>query len=493
MDVFAKNIEPEIQNLLRELRQAGGTPLLVGGWVRDNLMGFNSHDVDIEVYGLEPEALKRTLEKTGQVFAVGVSFGVLKVRLAPGNTVDVSLPRRESIQGPRGLLFTPDPNMTPREAASRRDFTINAMAYDPAAGELLDFFGGQDDLKKGILRHVGPTFAEDPLRVLRGMQFAARWEFQMAPETVDFCAGLIDRYETLAGQRVWGEWQKLMAKGRKPSAGLTVLEQTGWRGLYLVLEKLATVPLIGSRVKSRGDAQEESQTAWQHTMAAMDLAVEISGRDKLEPVEREILLLATLCHEFGQAQQILSGRASREPGPHQVEIAADQTEKFLQAIDCPHYLSNKVIPVVNEYMAHRLEGREKPNATKVRHLAVRLAPAGITQWERLVEVCARSGGEQRRKRPALAWLKLARELSCAEQPVPPLLLGRHLMEAGLKPGKQFRTLLDQAYAAQLDGIFETEEAAREWLRELLPPEPPQPNGNGEETQTENYPAGETAN
>ncbi len=491
MDIFAKKIEPEIQNLLRELQQAGGRPLLVGGWVRDNLMGFNSHDVDIEVYGLVPEALKQTLEKTGQVFAVGVSFGVLKIRVAPGNTVDVSLPRRESMRGQRGLLFTPDPNMTPREAASRRDFTINAMAYDPAAGVLLDFFGGQDDLKQGILRHVGPAFAEDPLRVLRAMQFAARWDFRMAPETIEVCAELRDRYNSLAGQRVWGEWQKLMAKSRKPSAGMQILEQTGWRRLYPVLEKLATVPLIGRQVNSLPGKQTESRTAWQHTLDAMDLAVEISRRDKLEGVEQEILLLATLCHEFGQVQQILSGRASLEPGPHQVEIAADQTEKFLQSIDCPHYLTNKVVPLVNEYMAHRLEGRQKPDAPKVRHLAVRLAPARITQWERLVETCARSGSEQGRKRPALAWLKLARELGCAEQPVPPLLLGRHLLEAGLKPGKQFRTLLDRAYAAQLDGIFETEETAREWLRELLPPEPPKPTSRDEETPFEVKPPGET--
>jgi tRNA nucleotidyltransferase (CCA-adding enzyme) len=156
-------------------------------------------------------------------------------------------------------------------------------------------------------------------------------------------------------------------------------------------------------------------------------------------------------------------------------MAVDQTEKFLQSIDCPHYLSKKVLPLVNEYMRHRLEGHKRPDAAKVRRLAVRLAPASLTQWERLVEICARSGDNQRRKRPALAWLKLARELGCAEQPVAPLLLGRHLLEAGLKPGKQYRVLLDEAYAAQLDGVFETEEGAKEWLLQAVPPEPPPPD------------------
>lgn len=469
MDSIQVRLEPEIQKLLTGLREAGGRPLLVGGWVRDSLMGFSSHDIDIEVFGLEPESLKQTLGNFGQVFAVGVSFGVLKVRLGPGKTLDVALPRRESRQGPRGLIFTPDPKMTPQEAAARRDFTINAMAYDPATGELLDFFGGQNDLKQAILRHIGPAFAEDPLRVLRGMQFAARWNFRLAPETAEFCAGLRDQYSGLAGQRVWGEWQKLLEKGQVPSVGLAVLEQTGWRSLYPDLEALATLP---ENVNST-----DGQTAWQHTLKAMDRAIEICQRDRLDGTNREILMLATLCHEFGKTLGPLVGQTTGEPAPAQVEAAIDQTEKFLQSIDCPHYLANKVIPLVREHLAHRMEGSEPPDAAGVRHLAQRLAPAGIDQWERLVQICANSGGELTGERPGLAWLELARQLGCAEQPVAPLLLGRHLLEAGLKPGKQYRELLDQAYAAQLDGLFETEKTAKEWLAALVPAEPVVPEEN----------------
>jgi tRNA nucleotidyltransferase (CCA-adding enzyme) len=463
-------LEPEIENLLAGLREAGGKPLLVGGWVRDALMGVTSHDIDIEVFGLEPEPLKRTLENFGQVFAVGVSFGVLKVRLGQGVTLDVTLPRRESRQGPRGLLFTPDPAMTPREAASRRDFTINAMAFDPASGELLDFFNGQQDLKDGILRHVGPAFGEDPLRVLRGMQFAARWNFRLAPETCEFCAGLRSEYPSLAGQRIWGEWQKLLAKGRVPSAGLAVLEQTGWRSLYPDLEILAALP-------ERLD-QPQGQTVWQHTLDSLDRAVEICERDQPGAAEREILMLAVLCHEFGKPRRPRSGWIAGEPPPAptaaQVETVRDQTEKFLQSIDCPHYLAYKVIPLAREHLAHRMEGNENPDAAKVRHLAQRLFPASIEQWERLVQICANTGGELRGERPGLAWLELAQALGCAEHPVSPILLGRHLLEAGLKPGKQFRGLLDLAYAAQLDGLFENEAGAREWLAGQLPP-PPTPS------------------
>lgn len=455
MDSLLEKIEPEILNLLEGLRKAGGRPLLVGGWVRDSLLGFTSHDIDIEVFGLDPESLKRTLEKYGQVFAVGVSFGVLKVRLGPGETIDVALPRRESLQGPRGHLSQPDPTMTPQEAASRRDFTINAMAYDPASRELLDFFDGQGDLKQGILRRVGDAFTEDPLRVLRGMQFAARWNFRMAEETAEYCKTLRDRYAALAGQRVWGEWHKLFEKGKIPSVGLAVLEQTGWRSLYPELERLAQLP-------------EGKQTAWQHTLEALDLAVDICERDGLEGSEREILMLAALCHEFGYVAPLV-GRAYGEPNPAQVEAAIDRTEQFLRSIDCPHYLAVKVIPLVREHLAHRLEGNEKPDPAKVRHLAQRLAPAGIDQWERLVQVCANSGGEIKgerpAERPAQSWLELAEQLECARQPIPPLVLGRHIVEAGLKPGKQFREILDRAYTAQLDGKFDSEEGGKAWLVE----------------------------
>jgi tRNA nucleotidyltransferase (CCA-adding enzyme) len=453
------DLDPEIQNLLAGIRKAGGRPLLVGGYVRDTLMGFTSHDIDIEVFGLEPESLKNVLEKFGQVFAVGVSFGVLKVRLGPGNTLDITLPRRESHQGPRGMLLTPDPTMTPQEAATRRDYTINAMAYDPATGELLDFFGGQDDLNQGMLRHVGPAFAEDPLRVLRGMQFAARWDFRMAPETAELCAGLRPEYPGLAGQRIWGEWQKLLAKGQVPSTGLEVLEQTRWRELYPDLEILATVP--------EKPHQPRKQTAWQHTLKALDLAVKICGRDQLSVTDREILLLATLCHEFGKSPELRPGQITREPGPAQVEAVMDRTGGFLQSIDCPHYLANEVIPLVREHLANRLECTEPPQPSGVRHLAQRLAPSSLTQWERLVQVCADTGDEVPGLRPGRSWLEMAEALGCAEKPVSPLVLGRHLLEAGLKPGKQFRELLDLAFAAQLNGVFDTEEAAKIWLANLL--------------------------
>jgi len=239
MNITATHIYP----ILAAIQAAGGSPLIVGGAVRDALMGAEVKDFDIEVYGLPIDQLSELLAGFGRVDAVGRSFGILKMRTPAGHELDISLPRRESKVGAghRGFLAAPDPTMTPREAASRRDFTWNALAVTPA-GELLDFFGGAADLSAGIIRHTTDAFAEDPLRVLRAMQFAARFDMRLAPETAALCRTLLPEAPTLATERIWGEWQKWALKGRKPAAGLRVLGETGWLTLYPELAALIDCP-----------------------------------------------------------------------------------------------------------------------------------------------------------------------------------------------------------------------------------------------------------
>ena len=410
-------VSPSIQKLLEIIRQVGGRPVLVGGCVRDALLGFGPKDIDIEVYGLPSADLKAAIKPYARVFAVGVSFGVLKVYLLDGTEVDVSLPRRDSRPGELGDLGVADPTTTPLEAASRRDFTINAMAFDPATADLLDYFGGQADLVAQVLRHVGPAFAHDPLRVLRGMQFAARWDFRLAAETIQVCADLQPAYLTLAKERVWGEWYKWARLGRKPSAGMTVLEQTSWRGLYPPLESLAT------------------RSLWSATLQALDRAALIARRDGVTDEPCTVLLLATLAHAF-------------EP---------EEVEAFLTATGCPLSLVRQVINLTGERLTYR---QQLLTPTAVRRLAYRLGSVELVQWVRLVEATdpATSVSE---------WLRLASELGYAEGMVKPLLLGRHLQEAGLKPGRNFKVLLDAALEAQLDGLFSTVEGAQAWLTRRL--------------------------
>ena len=234
---------PYIQPILDAIQAAGGRPLIVGGAVRDALMGVAPNEFDIEVYDLPIDRLLELLTGFGRVDAVGRSFGILKLRPPTGRELDISLPRRESKigAGHRGFLATPDPTMTPHEAAARRDFTWNALAITPE-GELLDFFGGAADLRAGIIRHTTAAFAEDPLRVLRAMQFAARFDMRLAPETAALCRALLPEAATLATERIWSEWQKWALKGHKPAAGLRVLAETGWLTLYPELEKLIGCP-----------------------------------------------------------------------------------------------------------------------------------------------------------------------------------------------------------------------------------------------------------
>ena len=229
-DVDFSAIKPDLYDAVVAVaglvKDAGGRALMVGGAVRDLLMGAPSvKDVDIEVFGIEPDRLQRILGERFAFDPCGVSFGVLKLHKFD---IDVSLPRRESKRGigHKGFLIDSDPNLSIPEAASRRDFTVNAMYYDPLAGAFEDPYGGMGDLESRTLRHVSPKFVEDPLRVLRGMQFIARFDLHPARETIDLCRTVT--MEGLPPERLFEEWAKLLTKGSQIARGLAFLRETGW-------------------------------------------------------------------------------------------------------------------------------------------------------------------------------------------------------------------------------------------------------------------------
>ncbi len=175
-------MKTRIREIATEIEAAGGRAFFVGGYVRDRLLGFDSLDFDVEVYGVDLATLEGIIRRRGRVEAVGRSFGVLKL-FADGIDIDFALPRRESKvgEGHRGFVVDLDPTITRAEACARRDFTVNAMLMDVLTEEVFDYHGGREDLAAQILRHTGPAFDEDPLRVYRLMQFAARLEFEVAP------------------------------------------------------------------------------------------------------------------------------------------------------------------------------------------------------------------------------------------------------------------------------------------------------------------------
>jgi tRNA nucleotidyltransferase (CCA-adding enzyme) len=241
------------------LRAAGGRPLLVGGCVRDALLGLPVGEIDIEVYGLGSRQVEAALRRRFGIVTVGAAFGVTKVKDHP---IDVSVPRRENRTGAghRDFEVLADPTMTPKDAAERRDFTVNAILWDPATGELIDPWGGLADLQRKVFRHVSAKFSEDPLRVLRAMQFVARFGFAVAPETVELCRGLTQ--EGLPPERLMEEWKKLLLRGRQPSLGLQFLQDCGWIRFYPGLQAIVDVP--------QDPVWHPEGCVWTHTRLCMD-------------------------------------------------------------------------------------------------------------------------------------------------------------------------------------------------------------------------------
>jgi tRNA nucleotidyltransferase (CCA-adding enzyme) len=453
MNITATHIHP----ILAAIQAAGGRPLIVGGAVRDALRGTDRKDFDpefdIEVYGLPIDQLSDLLASFGRVDAVGRSFGILKLRTPAGHELDISLPRRESKigAGHRGFLAAPDPTMTPHEAAARRDFTWNALALTPE-GELLDFFGGAADLSAGIIRHTTAAFAEDPLRVLRAMQFAARFDMRLAPETAALCRTLLPEAATLATERIWGEWQKWAIKGRKPAAGLRVLVETGWLALYPELENLIGCP--------QDPVWHPEGQVFQHTLHVVDAAAAIAEREQLGDDQRAILLFAALCHDLGKPATTGINAKGRIGSPGHAQAGVEPTDMLLRRIGCPRALIAHILPLVREHMAHI--GMQVSDRT-VRRLALRLAPATITQWGRLVEADHSGRPPLPPSNPGAEIVALAEQLSVSNGRPTPILYGRHLIALGMAPGPALGATLERAYHAQIDGAFDSVEEGLAWV------------------------------
>lgn len=461
---------PEALRPVLTALQRSGRPRLVGGCVRDALRGLPPTDLDIEVAGLAFDDLVRTLRPFGATDVVGRSFGTVKLHLN-GVSYDFSLPRRESKTGAghRGFHVDPEPDLDDAAAAARRDFTINAMAWDPLADRLIDPHGGARDLEARILRHTSPAFTEDPLRVLRAMQFAARFDFDLAPETAELCRSVADTYQELPRERVWGEWEKWATLAVRPSRGLQVLRQTDW---------LRHFPEIAALVGTPQDpAWHPEGDVFIHTGHCLDALVRQPAWADAVPDDRQVLMFATLAHDFGKpttTTQVQREGRLRWVSPGHAAAGAVPTETFLQRLGAPLRLAPRVLPLVRNHMAHLDSATGNFTDAQVRRLARRLAPATLT--ELVVVMHADTDGRPPRTDPdgharieALA--ARAAALAVTSAAPAPLLLGRHLIERGLKPGPAFAPLLAAAYEAQLDGVFSDEAGSLNWLDNHLKPGP----------------------
>jgi len=451
------------RRLAEAILSAGGRAVLVGGAVRDHLLGLPPKDFDIEAYGLSAEALQTALEPVAKVHAVGKSFGVLKTRIA-GMEIDVSLPRRERKvgQGHRGFAVDYDPSMPFAEAASRRDFTINAIGVDIGSGEILDPWGGRADLEAGLIRHVSDAFDEDPLRVLRACQFSARFGFPIAAETLQKCRSLQAELATLSTERIWEEFKKLLLKSPQPSLGLLSLEATGALALFPELAVLRGARHNPS-IHPEGDV-------WTHNNLVLDACARLCRDDALEEKDAVALLLASLCHDLGKpaTAQLVEG-VWRNPGH---EPAGEAPARSLLArIGCPPSLVERVVPLVREqgqpYRLWRQNAAEPVADGVIRRLALR-APMRALCRLALADFQGRAAADAAGPCPAADWLRArAQALGVLEHAPKPLLQGRDAQALGVKPGPAMGELLKAAFEAQLDGEFGDLPGAVAWAQARL--------------------------
>jgi tRNA nucleotidyltransferase (CCA-adding enzyme) len=445
-----RHLADTVTHLATLVAEAGGRALLVGGCVRDGVLGIESKDLDIEVYGLAPEALESLLAAHFPIDRVGKAFGVLKLH---GTAIDVAIPRREAKAGlgHRGFEIMSDPWMTPAEAAARRDFTINAMAGDPLTGEVIDPFGGQADLHARVLRHTSAAFADDPLRVLRGMQFCARFELTAHPDTVALCAGL--DMEGLSRERVFEEWRKLLLRGVRPSLGLTFLRETGWVRFF---------PEPAAMIGCPQDAEWHPEgDVWVHTLHCLDaFAAERMG-DEWEDL---VVGMGVLCHDLGKPATTTHDPDGRIRSRGHEEVGEGPTRAYLARLTNQEDLAEQVVPLVVHHLRPGELFRAKVVASAVRRLASK-----VGRIDRLVRV-ARADKAGRPPipftgHPAGDWLlEQAKGLEVHESGPRAIVMGRHLIALGLRPGPHFRTILDRCFEAQIEGEFTTEEGGIAYAR-----------------------------
>lgn len=458
--------------------------LLVGGFVRDALFGMHPKDADIEVYGMPADEVETLLEKLfrGRVHAVGRAFGVFKVRVADGLDFDAAIPRRESKSGKghRGFTVTGDPTMSVEDAARRRDFTVNAIAADPTTGEVIDPAGGVADLDDRILRAVDPaTFADDPLRVYRAAQFAARFGLSVDAKTFDLMAEMVGRgdLDELSKERVTEEIKKVLLLADRPSVGFELLREIG------VVER--DYPEIHALVGLEQDRIWHPEgDVWTHVMMALDAAAAIVRQPERgfgEDAETRIML-GVLCHDLGKATTsgLVKGRI-RAHGHEDAGVGAVKT--LCAKWTFPNTAVDAAISIMKEHQTPmhlwRAKERGEMDAAQyrnaVRRLLKRISPLPWREFIAAVEADwrgrATEGAARAEFPPGSEFIETAKAFGREGDVVKPLLRGRDLAEFGIAPGPEMGEWIRRVEAARDEGEIETKEEAITYVKESLPSTP----------------------
>ena len=413
----------------------GGCAYFVGGYVRDLILGDVGKDIDIEVHGLTPDQLKGLLDSLGQRLDIGESFGIFGLR---GYNLDIAMPRKESCRGRghRDFDVFVDPHIGTLGAAKRRDFTINAMMQNVLTGEIIDHFGGREDLKNGIIRHVNTeSFAEDPLRVLRGAQFAARFGFEIAEETVGLCRKM--DISTLPRERIIGELEKALLKADNPSIFFEQMRKMNQLSVWFPeLEALIGVEQ-NPKFHAEGDV-------WVHTMMVLDEAARLKSYAS-DPLA---FMLSALTHDFGKAvaTEVING---------EIHAYAHEVKGLPLVKSFMNRLTNEAS--LTKYVLNMAEYHMKPNVLAAVNASVKssnkMLDASVDP-EGLLCLAIADGLGKTSPMEYISYneyfkerLKIYREYMSR-----PYVMGQDLINAGLKPGKDFSEYLAFAHKLRLAGV-----------------------------------------
>lgn len=451
-------ISKPIEDIFTLLFDHGAYPLIVGGYVRDHFLKRESKDIDIEVYGINSlKKLQKALEELAPVHEVGKNFGVLKMDYE-GYDLDISLPRTEkkTAKGHTGFDVQTNGQLDFKTAAKRRDFTMNAIGYDTRSGYFIDPYNGQKDIEAGVVRHINDdTFAEDPLRVLRAVQFSARFNFTLDANTLKLCQNMVkeEMLKELPSERIFEEYKKLLLRADKPSFGFELLDEM--KALFPELKALQGV-VQDETYHPEGDV-------WTHTMMSIDAMAELRTGDEKKDIT---LMLATLCHDLGkvEATEVIDGKV-RSIG-HEGMLKPTQT--LVKRLSDEKALLEEMEPLIKEHLMPSVLFKQKSKDPAIRRLSTRVNIENLVLLARADHFGRTTKDAESKTYKAGDWLlEKAKKLKIKNSQPEPFLLGRHLIDEGMMPGLEFKIILKEAYEHQLDGKIRGEKSAINWLRKYL--------------------------
>ena len=421
--------------IAEKVSAAGGRAFFVGGYVRDMLMGAECKDIDIEVYGITPAALRSLLSEIGEPYDKGAAFGVLGLR---HSELDIAMPRRESRTGSRHTDFdvSVDPFMTYEDASRRRDFTINAMMLDPLTGEIVDCWNGRYDLENRIIRHVSPeTFGDDALRVFRAAQFAARFRAQISPETMEICRAM--DVSQLSRERVFDELAKALMKADTPSIFFRTLRAMD--KLSEFFPETAAMEGVPQNPKYHPEGD-----VFEHTMLVLNSAAHLRSRAS-EPLN---FMLAALLHDVGKtnATEIKDGRIVSYFHPQTgVALAETQLKRLTSNTRTISYVKNMVELHMRPNMLAGADSRRRKSRAM---FDMSICPEDLM-------LLSRADAEGKKDAPyderTWDWLE-ARLADYRECIARPMVNGKDLTHAGYAPGPEMGALLKRARELHFSGI-----------------------------------------